>query len=723
MAARDLTVHIIGDSRSLERAFSRSSKSASSFGRDMGKISRGAIVGTGALRGIGNAATFASTGFLGGAGLTFALTKAVQGASDLNEEMNKTRVVFRASARQVLAWSKTSATALGLSRVEALRAAGAFGAMLETAGVLPQRAASMSRSLVQLASDMASFNNEDPSDMLDRLRSGLAGEAEPLRRFSILLSEGAVKTEAVRSGIARSGKTLTEQQKVQARYNLILRQTAIQQGDFARTSGGLANQLRILRAQLSNVLAAVGQALLPIITRIVGRMNAWLESSRNQERVQRTVVSAVNFTVGAVEGMIRVVAAVKQAWEDFSRSVKRIWLDLQAGAVRAALAIVGPFTHIPEFLGGLSGKARDAAQNAKVALLAEMQTLRTDFNQLGRDSATEFGRGFKSSFPDIGPGMTLNIPTGTAAALAGGGVGGAARRTGATAQQRNAWFDAAIGRQIDRNQDIQNLRGQLADLRRIAGLIQDRINVTKDVTRKLTLEDQLVAVQRDQRNVLEAIRDRTRQLAEERKALEQQRAERLKAARTARQFRALGLTATGEDRIPIRVLRNQAERLTKAVQGTFLDTRKTKSLLAQIRRVLSGGLGAVGRDIKDKIRQILADLNRQLDDNANRSLTKFRVANTDAILAGAGLSPDQIRLLRARLAKIGAGGAVTSGGVGAFGRPVAGLTGTGGVVISGAITVVSNDPDDMARKLQKTARRRATQTTGPNAGNAMGTTR
>lgn len=193
----------------------------------------------------------------------------IKAASNIEESMNKIRVVFGEASTQITDFAQNSAQALGQSRLQALEAAGGFGNMFRTIGLTSDAAAGMSIKMVQLASDMASFQNEDPSDMLIRLRAGLAGEAEPLRRFGVLLSEAAVKAQAVQDGIAKAGAELTEAQKVQARYNLILAQTVLQQGDFVRTSDGLANSQRILSASIENTQANIGRALIPALTELL----------------------------------------------------------------------------------------------------------------------------------------------------------------------------------------------------------------------------------------------------------------------------------------------------------------------------------------------------------------------------------------------------------------------------------------------------------------------
>lgn len=135
--------------------------------------------------------------------LAVVANKAVNDASNLNEQINKAGAVFRGSAPKIVAWSKTTASALGISQRAALEAAGTFGNMLVPMGFARGKAADMSRNMIKLAADMASFNNASPEETLDALRSGLAGETEPLRKFGVFLNEARIKQEAFRLGLTK----------------------------------------------------------------------------------------------------------------------------------------------------------------------------------------------------------------------------------------------------------------------------------------------------------------------------------------------------------------------------------------------------------------------------------------------------------------------------------------------------------------------------------------
>lgn len=212
----------------------------------------------------------------------------VNSASNMNETVNKTSVVFGNAADSVKAWSKDSATAMGMSEQQAQEAAGTFGNLFVSMKIGQQPAAAMSKSLVQLAGDLASFNNADPTDTLEALRSGLVGEVEPLRKYGVNLSEVTLKQKAMEMGlVSTTTGVLPPAIRTQAAYALILEQTKTAQGDFARTADGLANSQRTATAEWENAKAALGQELLPVVnagtqqvTRMLGVVNGLPEPLR-----------------------------------------------------------------------------------------------------------------------------------------------------------------------------------------------------------------------------------------------------------------------------------------------------------------------------------------------------------------------------------------------------------------------------------------------------------
>ena len=189
----------------------------------------------------------------------------IQAASNMNESLSKVQVVFGENSKAVEDFAKNAAKNMGLSNQKALEAAGTYGNLFQAFGLARGEATTMSTTLVQLAADLASFNNTSTEDALNALRSGLAGESEPLKRFGVALNEVTLKNKALQMGlITTTSGVLPPAIKAQATYALVMEQTKSAQGDYARTADGVANKQRTLAAQFEDTKTKIGTGLLPI---------------------------------------------------------------------------------------------------------------------------------------------------------------------------------------------------------------------------------------------------------------------------------------------------------------------------------------------------------------------------------------------------------------------------------------------------------------------------
>jgi hypothetical protein len=209
-----------------------------------------------------------------GGGAALALKPAIEAAADLEEEISKSREIFGAASAEIEKFASTAARRLGQSKKEAIGAASTFAIFGKSAGLSGSELASFASDFNVLASDLASFFNASPEEAITAIGAALRGESEPIRRFGVLLNDATLREKALQLGLIKNTKqALTPQQKVLAAQAAIYEQTADAQGDFERTSGGLANQQRILKAQFANVVAELGAKFLPIATKIATFLN------------------------------------------------------------------------------------------------------------------------------------------------------------------------------------------------------------------------------------------------------------------------------------------------------------------------------------------------------------------------------------------------------------------------------------------------------------------
>jgi hypothetical protein len=198
---------------------------------------------------------------MGGAAIAKFLSDAAEKGSNLGETMSKTKEVFGAATSTVTQMADDMAKQFGAVKTTTLDAAAMFGLVAQGAGLAEQASAKLSTKLVRLADDASSFFNVPLDVALEKIRSGLVGEAEPLRAFGVLLSEAAMKQQALAMGIKPVNGELSEQEKVLARVEIITKGLSKAQGDHARTMGSYANQIRQLKGEWENFQASVGGPL------------------------------------------------------------------------------------------------------------------------------------------------------------------------------------------------------------------------------------------------------------------------------------------------------------------------------------------------------------------------------------------------------------------------------------------------------------------------------
>ena len=198
-------------------------------------------------------------------------------ASDLEEVQNVVDVTFGEMSGSVDDFAKSALKNFGLSELSAKQYASTMGAMLKSSGLAGQAVTDMSIEMTKLAADMASFYNLSTDEAFAKIRSGISGETEPLKQLGINLNVANLEAFALSQGITKSYNSMSQAEQVMLRYNYLLSVTGDAQGDFARTSGSWANQVRLLKEQWQKFLGLLGDGLIKIALPVVKFLNKVLE--------------------------------------------------------------------------------------------------------------------------------------------------------------------------------------------------------------------------------------------------------------------------------------------------------------------------------------------------------------------------------------------------------------------------------------------------------------
>lgn len=268
--------------------------------------------------------------------------ESVKLASDIQEVQNVIDVTFGQGAAQIEEFAKSAAEAYGLSELAAKQYTGTMGAMLKSSGLAISAAQEMSMALSGLTGDMASFYNLDTDTVFEKIRSGISGETEPLKQLGINMSVANLEAYALSQGITKSYSAMSQAEQVLLRYNYLLSVTGDAQGDFARTSGSFANQIRLLQLNFDQLRISVGSALIPIA---------------------QAVLPSINAIIAGLTKLANVFAQVTALLFGKSAEVKAA-----SGVAVSAGAAADATDRLAESTAGAGGAAKNAAKDMKGVL-------------------------------------------------------------------------------------------------------------------------------------------------------------------------------------------------------------------------------------------------------------------------------------------------------------------------------------------------------------------
>src|SRR6185436_12975969 len=400
------------------------------------------------------------------------------------------------------------------------------------------------RALRRAAQDTRKFDRA-----VSRTTSDARGGSQVFRSLgrSIAFASGGYlafggATDLLRSTLDAAGAAETAQKQLAAQLAAVGIQFETVQGQIDRTTTSLSHLAGFTSDDLTGSLTT--------LVRATGDVNTALQLNAVAADVARgrgislisaatTLGKAYNGQTGAlkrlgitlpptVKGMDALAEVAKRyagqaqagksATDDFNVSLNELQVEAGKGLIPILDGVLKGLTDVVGGIEQVNSKLRSSGLGFLTHGLKDIK---------GPSILNLFGIGGGGGAAP-GPPVAVLPPTGALGPTGVGKLGPLkAVPKGITADQRNQWFDAMINRQLGRVQDIQSISGQISRLREIATLIQQRINITKDVTRKLTLEDQLA-------DVFRTIRDDQQQIADNAKAA----AEAAAAAAAARKAAA-----------------------------------------------------------------------------------------------------------------------------------------------------------------------------------------
>lgn len=193
----------------------------------------------------------------------------IKESNEYIENMNLFKVSMGEYAKSAAEYANKVGDVMGIDPSEWMRSQGVFMTLATGFGVAGDRAAKMSEQLTQLGYDLSSFYNISVEEAMQKVKSGFAGELEPLRNLGYDLSQAKLEAVALSLGIDKTVASMTQAEKAELRYYAVMTQVTQVQGDMARTLHEPANQLRVLQAQVTQAARAFGNLFIPVLNAVL----------------------------------------------------------------------------------------------------------------------------------------------------------------------------------------------------------------------------------------------------------------------------------------------------------------------------------------------------------------------------------------------------------------------------------------------------------------------
>ncbi len=204
------------------------------------------------------------------------LSSSISNAMDMIETANLFSVSLGNMEDQALETVDALNEAFGLDTTNLKDQIGTYSLLARSMGATDKQAETLATNTAKLALDLSSLTNVPINQVMADLKSGLIGQSETVYKYGIDVTEASLKQEALNQGITTSVRNMSQGQKLLLRYNVMLNQTGLAQGDFAKTIESPANQLRVLQARITTLSRAIGSIFLPMLASILPYLNAFV---------------------------------------------------------------------------------------------------------------------------------------------------------------------------------------------------------------------------------------------------------------------------------------------------------------------------------------------------------------------------------------------------------------------------------------------------------------
>lgn len=279
-------------------------------------------------------------------------TDCVSAAADADDAMDAVNASFGGASKEIERFSKGAADNMGMSADQFQMMAAKTGNLLQSVGINSADAAKSTEVLTQRGADMAAIWGGSTEDAMAAINKALVGGTKGLQKYGVKIDAGEIKTRAMAKGYVDASGKVTQAGQAIAAQELILEKTKNMQGAFADNSKDLGSQQDILKAKMRDLQVTIGNALLPIIIKLMEVVGPLMD-----------FISANIGWIAPLAGMILGVVAAIKAWTIAQAALNLVMtvnpIVLIAAAIAALVAgIIWAYKNVEWFRNAVDAMGR-----------------------------------------------------------------------------------------------------------------------------------------------------------------------------------------------------------------------------------------------------------------------------------------------------------------------------------------------------------------------------
>lgn len=206
------------------------------------------------------------------------LKSAVKASGDYIKSTNRLKLVMGDASAQAEEFISNFSGKLFVDEAAVKSYVSTFYALGRGFGIAGENASIMAQNLTQLAYDMsATIDNLSIEEAMTKLKSGFAGELEPLRAVGVALEQTTLQATATQLGIKKLVSEMSRAEKSELAYYQIMKSTTYMQGNFAKSLKSPAVAISILEQQMTKLARAIGNIFVPLLLKAMPYLVAFYE--------------------------------------------------------------------------------------------------------------------------------------------------------------------------------------------------------------------------------------------------------------------------------------------------------------------------------------------------------------------------------------------------------------------------------------------------------------